>query len=90
MFKMFCIISFSIFQGLMGDKQRDVVKTVSSTIAAVFSEGAPECHAGSSEFSVVVVRKVEYLEVLTENFKLGEAALKQQLPVGEAGIILFY
>ena len=63
----------------MGDKQRDVVKTVSSTIAAVFSEGAPECHAGSSEFSVVVVRKVEYLEVLTENFKLGEAALKQQL-----------
>lgn len=59
-----------------------MVKIVSSTIAAVFSEGEPDCLAGYSEFSVVVVRKVEYLEVLMENFKLGEEALKTQLPIG--------
>ena len=59
-----------------------MVKTVSSTIAAVFSTGAPECHVCYGEFSVVVVRKVEYLEVLMENFKLGEEALKSQLPIG--------
>ena len=67
---------------MTGDKQRDVVKTVSLTIAAMFGEYEPDCGASYSEFSAVIVRKVEYLEVLMENFKLGEEALKCQLPVG--------
>lgn len=74
----------SLFQGLPEDEQKGVVKAVSSTIAAVFNECEPECDVCYSEFSVAVGRKMDYLEALVENFKLGEEALKCQLPIGMA------
>ena len=81
----------SIFQGLPGSEQEGVMKVISVTIAQVFcGSQQPDCETSYGEYSTAVGRKVEYLEALMENFKLGEAALKQQLPVGEAGIILFY
>lgn len=67
------------------------MKVISVTIARVFcGSQQPDYETSYGEYSTAVGRKIEYLEALMENFKLGEAALKQQLPVGEAGIILFY
>ena len=80
----------SIFQGLPGSEQEGVIKVISVTIARVFCGSQPNYETSYGEYSTAVGRKIEYLEALMENFKLGEAALKQQLPVGEAGIILFY
>ena len=58
------------------------------TIARVFYGGSqPDCETSCSEYSTAVGRKIDYLEALMENFKLGEAALKQQLPTGETDAI---
>ena len=76
--------NYSIFQGLPGSEQEEVLKIVSANIAGVFSVSQPDCGASYSEYSAVIGRKIEYLEALMENFKLGEAALKQQLPIGKA------
>ena len=58
--------------------------TISSHIVAVFSETHPECDvsSGGGQYSLAVGRRIDYLDVLTENFDLGESALKQQLPSG--------
>ena len=61
-----------------------MLKIIAANIARVFNESQPDCGVSYSEYSAVVERKVEYLEALMENFKLGEAALKQQLPIGKA------
>ena len=67
-----------------------MLKIISANIATVFGKSQPDGKASYSENSTVVGRKVEYLEPLMENFKLGEAALKQQLPIGEADVFLFF
>ena len=80
----------SIFQGLPESQQEGVLKIISANIATVFGKSQPDSEASCSEYSTGVGRKIEYLEALMENFKLGEAALKQQLPIGEADVFLFF
>ena len=69
--------SCSIFQGLPKSEHEVLVKIVSANISAVFVR----CDI-YNEYSVDVGKKIEYLEALMENFKLGEMALKHQLPTG--------
>ena len=79
------VLCGSIFQGLPESEQVDVLKTISANIVRVFGKSQqPDCGVNYGEYSMVVGRKIEYLEALMENFKLGEAALKQQLPIGKA------
>lgn len=70
------------------------MKIISVTIARVFyGSSEPDCETSYSEYSTAVGRKMDYLEALIENFKLGEAALKQQLPIGETDnihVIVFF
>jgi hypothetical protein len=84
------VFLYSIFQGLSESEKEGVLKIISVTIARVFyGRSEPDCETSYSEYSTAVGRKIEYLEALMENFKLGEAALKQQLPVGETDVIEF-
>ena len=83
---MFC----SLIQALPESEQEGVMKIISVTIAGVFYGSQPDCEAcNSGEYSTTVGKKIEYLEALMENFKLGEAALKLQLPIGETDAISF-
>lgn len=72
----------SIFQGLPKNEHGSAVRIISANVADVFSECQPDSIVGLGEYSVVVGKKMEYLEALMENFKLGEAALTCQLPTG--------
>ena len=65
------------------------MKIISVTVVRVFYGGSQlDCETPScSEYSTAIGRKIDYLEALMENFKLGEAALKQQLPTGETDVI---
>lgn len=80
----------SIFQGLPKSEQEGVLKIISANIATIFGKSQPDCEASYSDYSTVVGRKIEHLEALMENFKLGEAALKHQLPIGEADVSVFF
>lgn len=84
------VSSCSIFQGLPEPEREGVVKSISSNVVAVFSECEPEVGVSYSNYSAVVGRKVEYLEALMENFKLGEAALRHQLPTGKNTLAYMY
>lgn len=79
-------LTYSILQGLPKGAHKDIVGIISSHIAAVFSKTHPECDYSSSrgggQYSPAVGRRIDYLDVLMENFDLGESALRRQLPVG--------
>ena len=62
------------------------MKIISANIARAFSESQPGCGVSYGEYSAAFESKTEYLEALMENFKLGQEALKRQLPIGKATI----
>ena len=78
-------LTYSILQGLPEGAHKDIVDIISSHITAVFSKTHPECDVssrGGGQYSLAVGRRIDYLDVLMENFDLGESALRRQLPVG--------
>ena len=59
-----------------------VVDTISANIAAVFDKSHSTFEFNYGDHSLAFGRRIDYLDVLMENFDLGELALKRQLPVG--------
>ena len=80
--KFYVSLFCSIFQGLPGGDHVGVVDTISTNIAAVFGESHSTFEFNHGDHSLAFMRRIDYLDVLMENFDLGELALKRQLPVG--------
>ena len=67
--------SLSILQGLPASLEGEVVECISSSVGKMVSVQS----ASSNDQAVKVI---EYLEILMENFSLGEAAVCCQAPIG--------
>lgn len=68
-------LSLSILQGLPASFEGEVVECLSSSVKKMVS-------AHGARGNDRAVKVVEYLEILMENFSLGEAAVSCQAPIG--------
>ena len=63
-------------------EQSVVVKHVAETLEGMLHVASSDENDSPIEHFALVTKRIQYIEVLMENFRPGETALKQQLPQG--------
>ena len=81
-----CVIGmflFSVLQCQAGNTvQLTVTKHVAKTIQSVLAPAVQESTCGCGFEDTSLLKGIQYIEVLMENFVPGEMAMKMQLPLG--------